>query len=644
MTTLSETKQPYRMEFDAGTIKHLGLQMYSTLPPVISELVANGWDANATRVEINIPDSTLDSPDSEIVICDNGIGMSDSDVRYKYVITGRDRRENEETDESPKPYRRKIMGRKGIGKFSGFGIAREIEIESIRNGETSRFVMNYDRMMEQARERAIEFDPLPATGTVSRGTRITLRQFTRFKTRRIPISPLRLRLARRFSVIDSPNNFEVVVNGEPISPEERNLKALLGKDADGEPYLWTYDQCPVCADADWTVSGWIGALDRTTPPVEGVDHGITLMARGKLAQEPFVFDAVVGQQYALSYVIGELHVEFVDDAEDTIGTNRNTLVWDTEANEALKQWGRKELNRVAREWAKKRSNDHRKQLESNQLYLDFKSRADETGNRRAVRLADQLVRQTIAKNPSAEFDELEPIVKMSLDFLEFDAFWEIAQDLADAQLDNAVTLLPLFREWQVVEAKEMARITEGRIATIEKLQELINRDALEVPTLHNFLKEFPWVIDPNWTLVTDEVHYSDILRQRFPDAEKPEPDRRIDFLCATAGDTLAVVEIKRPGLTASSKEFNQIEEYTNFMRNHAQGTTDPELHVKQVNGYLLCGGVVDTVQARGKRANLAMAGIYVRQYADLLGRVRDLHKDIIERYNQLKAAKANRSQ
>ena len=78
------------------------------------------------------------------------------------------------------------------------------------------------------------------------------------------------------------------------------------------------------------------------------------MARGKLVQEPFVFNAVVGQQYALSYLIGELHTEFVDETEDTIGTTRNSLVWDTEANTALKEWGQKEINKIARAWGKKR--------------------------------------------------------------------------------------------------------------------------------------------------------------------------------------------------------------------------------------------------------------------------------------------------
>ena len=213
MTTQQSTKAPYVMKFDAGTIKHLGLQMYSTLPPVIGELVANGWDANASRVEITIPDTPLDPGESEIVIVDDGIGMSDQDVRNKYIITGRDRRESENTDESPPPHKRKVMGRKGIGKFSSFGIAKEIEIESVKDNETSRFVMNYDQMMAQAAERSIEFEALPATGTVSKGTKITLRKFTKFNTRSIGINSLRRRLARRFSVIGGRHGFDVLING-----------------------------------------------------------------------------------------------------------------------------------------------------------------------------------------------------------------------------------------------------------------------------------------------------------------------------------------------------------------------------------------------------------------------------------------------
>ena len=634
------SKDPYRMEFDVGTIKHLGLQMYSTLPPVIGELVANSWDANASRVEITIPATPIDEQTSEIVISDDGIGMSDEEVRNKYLIIGRDRRDDEKSDKTPRPRKRKIMGRKGIGKLSAFGIAKEIVVESMKDDEVSHFRMNYDELLAKAADRVIEFPQLPSTGTVPKGTKITLKQITKFKNRSISIERIRRGLARRFAVIGAEQDFEVVINSSPISPEDRDLKRLLQKDMNSEPYLWEYNNVEIERGTGWTVSGWIGALERTRQDIDGIDRGIVLMARGKLVQEPFVFNAVVGQQYALSYLIGELHTEFVDETEDTIGTTRNSLVWDTEANIALKEWGQKEINKIARAWGKKRRKDKENQLQESELYRKFRERAEEIGNKRALKLADQLVRQSIEKNPTADIQELEPLIQMCLDFLEFDAFWEIAQDLTEAEFHDSEKLLDLFREWQIVEAKEMARVTKGRITTIEKLQHLIENNALEVPTLHNFLKEFPWVIDPRWTLVDDEVTYSQLLRDEYPEASDVlESDRRIDFLCVREGTNLAVVEIKRPESKSSVNALNQIEEYVNFMRDYIQRTTDLDYKYEEVTGYLLCGDLVDTYQVRGKRENLARARIYVRRYIDLLDMVKRAHAEFLERYNQLREAK-----
>ena len=636
----SGTLEPFRMDFDIYTIKHLGLQMYSTLPPVIGELVANAWDANAKRVQITIPEGPIDEHTSEITIVDDGIGMSDSDIRRKYLIIGRDRREDEGADTTPPPLRRPIMGRKGIGKFSAFGIAKEIEIESVRDGHCSRFPMNYDEMLRSAKRRRAEFMPLPPTGNVTAGTAITLRQITKFRTRRISLATLRRGLARRFAVVGAQHDFDVVINGTAISVEERDLQRQLDKDADGKPYLWLYEDEEIEPNTGWKVSGWIGALDRTTPDADGVDRGISIMARGKLVQEPFLFHAVVGQQFALSYIVGELHAEFVDDIEDTVGTNRNALVWDTDANTKFMAWGRGEVNRIAREWAKKRGDDNQRRLQDNELYRRFKERAGETGNKRAIDLADKLVRQAINKNPTADAKDLEPVIQSSLDFIEFDAFLEIAQDLANSDLEDVGRIFTLFQEWEIVEAKEMSRVTEGRITTIEKLQGLIERDALEVPTLHNFLKEFPWVIDPRWTLVDDEVRYSKVLRQRFPESQDlPEIDHRIDFLCVRESTNLVVVEIKRPQKRVSEKELQQIEQYVAFMRDHVKNTTDPDFSYQQVVGYLLCGDLVDTYMVRERRENLERSQIFVRRYGDLLDMVKRIHGEFIQRYGELRKRK-----
>jgi len=166
------SKQPFTMKFDIGTIKHLGVQMYSTLPPVIAELVSNAWDADATRIEITIPNGPV-VEGSEIVVRDNGSGMSDEEIRKAYLVVGRDRRK--EHGDVPTPVlSRKVMGRKGIGKFSAFGVASEIEIESIKNGDTSRFKMNYAEFERDADQHEVVMPALEPTGTVTKGTKVTL--------------------------------------------------------------------------------------------------------------------------------------------------------------------------------------------------------------------------------------------------------------------------------------------------------------------------------------------------------------------------------------------------------------------------------------------------------------------------------------
>jgi hypothetical protein len=185
----------------------------------------------------------------------------------------------------------------------------------------------------------------------------------------------------------------------------------------------------------------------------------------------------------------------------------------------------------------------------------------------------------------------------------------------------------------------MMRVTAGRIRTIERLQQLIEEDALEVPIIHNFLREFPWVLDPRWTLIADEERYSALLREHFPEGEVPEPDRRIDFLCVREGTQLIVVEIKRPGTKVSNKELAQVEEYVHFVRDLVTRSSDDSLRAFDVVGYLLCGDTVGTGIVREKIKSLAETRIFVRRYADLLAMVKNSHQEFLERYEMLRDAK-----
>lgn len=627
-------RPPFSMKFDVATIKHLGLQMYSTLPSVISELVANSWDAEATEVSITIPER-ITSDCSQIIVQDNGEGMTDEQVRKSYLIVGRDRRVAEGKQETSL-MGRQIMGRKGIGKFAGFGIARIIEIETVpAKGETSHFQMDYKYLEKVQDKRNAEFEHLPETD-IKKGTKVTLKNIIKFRERKISVQTLRKKLARRFSIIGEKNNFSVIVNGEKISVKERNLKRHLDSDHENKPYLWEYKDTSIDEENTLKISGWIGALKRTNSVEDGIDRGISIMARGKLVQEPFTFNAVVGQQYALSYLIGELNAEFVDQEEDTIGTTRNTLVWDTPNNAKFLQWGTKEINKIAREWADRRSKASRKKLDDHPKYKEFIQKTDEFGKTKIIKIFNNLIKQSITHSTPDNEVDIDRIIEISLDYMEFDQFWDMAEEIEKADIKEIGKIVTLFKEWEIVEAREMMKITDGRIKTISKFEKLIEEGAKEVPTIHNFLREFPWVLDPNWTLVSDEIHYSKLLKERFPDSKtSPQTNRRIDFLCVKEGSTLVVVEIKRPGVTAGKNDLDQIEDYVNFLRGEVGANTNKD-GIEKVVGYLLCTKVASNNESKQKQDNLFNANIYVKNYNQLLSSVKNLHREFLKRYEQLK--------
>lgn len=122
-----------QLTFAGNIVKHLGVQMYAGRPvPAIAELISNAWDADATKVEIQLPlDEAWDTNNNSqiIQVSDDGDGMNWEMVRDAYLDVGRDRRESDRTDKSSGG--RSLLGRKGIGKLAGFGIADVLEVQTI---------------------------------------------------------------------------------------------------------------------------------------------------------------------------------------------------------------------------------------------------------------------------------------------------------------------------------------------------------------------------------------------------------------------------------------------------------------------------------------------------------------------------------
>ena len=219
--------QPFRMTVDLNVLDHLADGLYSSVAAVITETVANAWDADATEISIAL---ALD--DDRIAVSDNGVGMDTAAVNNQYLRVGYRRRAHE--DRTPRG--RAVMGRKGIGKLSLFSIADVIEVHTkVVDAEPVGFrIVAHDLRSAMASGLA-EYNPTPVAAEIvpgDRGTRIVVTHLKRERLREVSPDSLRRRLARRFSVIGS-DDFYVSVNGSRVTAADRDDLRFV-------EYLWVF--------------------------------------------------------------------------------------------------------------------------------------------------------------------------------------------------------------------------------------------------------------------------------------------------------------------------------------------------------------------------------------------------------------------
>lgn len=149
----------YKMTVDLNVLDHLGINLYSNIAAVLTEAVANAWDADAETVDIKI-----DPNGSWIEIIDDGIGMSVDDMNGKYLRVGYRRRDEDVEHGKTTAKGRPVMGRKGLGKLSLFSIANVIEVESAKDGAAHGLRMTVEGIHESVQRKEPFYSPesLPA--------------------------------------------------------------------------------------------------------------------------------------------------------------------------------------------------------------------------------------------------------------------------------------------------------------------------------------------------------------------------------------------------------------------------------------------------------------------------------------------------
>lgn len=342
MTENNKTK--LQMTFDPLVIDDLGAKLYSTLPPIISELIANGYDACAKKVFIEL---TGAGEDKKIIITDGGFGMSFDEIDDKYLRIGRKRRENNKQEELKCD--RLPIGKKGLGKLAFFGIAKKAVIKTVNNGEEIIFEMDWDKIQDTP--EGDDYEPVFSREktTENNGTEITLSEIDRksdFKTESLKIS------ISNYFIFDK--DFKVFIKDDSIENfEEIDNEIRYQQDDRGEDFSWSFPEVvkKLKLETEFPFSVDIkGKIILFNLPVKNNLRGVTLFSRKKLVSLPESFP-IQGSSHFYQYLTGWLEIDFIDNLKpDVIATNRSSLNWNDEHLEQLQLFLEKIINYIHREW------------------------------------------------------------------------------------------------------------------------------------------------------------------------------------------------------------------------------------------------------------------------------------------------------
>ncbi|MUV87809.1 hypothetical protein GJ631_14925 [Natronomonas sp. CBA1123] len=605
-----------KMRFDLNVLKHLGLKMYTNLPAVISEYVANAWDALAETVHVEIPQNESMNPDYEIKIIDDGTGMTKREINDEFLVVGRNRRQDEGKDVVEiEDKERKVMGRKGIGKLAGFGVADIVQLRTVKNGEFVEFELDYGEMREQAREdpnATTTYNPeIIAEGETneSSGTEVTLRNLDR--DQRPNPEYVVQRLSRRFSVLS--DDFQVFVNGEEIKGTQRNLKERC-------QFKREYNNVAIGSDGKYTIDGWIGTLKNPVP--DNIEGGVAVMARGKTVQTPITFGVAEGGtrgQMALQYLVGEVHADFLDEEEDLIATHRTEVLWEKEPAKHLREFIVAEIEEICSEWPEKRRDEQMEEIREEEPYERYINPLDE----KERELADKFLGK-LAKQGDYDDDTIGEMASYVSSGVQQKSFRDLLKKIEQSDISNTERLVELFDQYEVLDAMNSLRIVRGRYYAIQKFETLVEHGDADIDDLHGFVGDNPWLIDPRWDYLDEELDVRQEIHDNFNDTKI---ESRVGFISLGDGDTVRLVDIRHPNHVINAEDLSQFKSYIDYLRSVSDL---PPIDNREVEGYLVAKEAKESREVENEIRRMKMDDMRIRSYDEIKDIARRSHKAFLQ--------------
>ena len=581
------------MTVNLAVLDHLGLNLYSNVAAVLTEVVANSWDADASEVRIRICDDPL-----RVEIEDDGIGMTRDDINRKYLHVGYPRRGSlgEGTDTTAKG--RMVMGRKGIGKLSLFSIAENVTIQSAVANSTVGCVIKVPDIRKAIDNHKIDYNP-DSLDTFSfyapHGTHIRLDDIKRERLGPA-IQGLRKRLARRFSVIGQKHGFRVYIDDEEITITDReDLRKIQ--------FLWTLGPNDLTPSdipnvierrevpsrlPDWSgdqnLSGWLGTTrkpsDLAGEHTDGLNN-IIVISRGRIFHENILQYLNLGQLYT-KYLTGQIEADFLDDTDqlDIATSDRQRVQEDDRRFKDLLLLLRKTLSTVEGDWTRWRRNHEVARVAEEHPAIEEWLTSLRSGHADSARM--MIAR--IGALPLDSEDDRKELYRHGIFAFERMRLRGREGALA-AKIDDPALLLQLLEDQDSYEASLYLDIVRSRLDAIDQLRGDVDINVIE-RVLQEYLFRHLWLLDPAWDRVSGTERMETRLKEEgiiIDDLTKKEELSRVDIAYRSTANKHVIVELKRASRRVTLRQIeDQGRLYVDKVKKIAAALNQQTTHIEVV--------------------------------------------------------------
>ncbi|MDE0648400.1 MAG: ATP-binding protein [Gemmatimonadota bacterium] len=697
----------YSMRISRLTVDKLGVKLYDKVSAVIAELIANAYDADATEVTVSAPmgqflatraGGTVADKGFKIEVVDNGCGMTPHQVQSFFLVVGAERRNDPKRGSLSPRFERKVMGRKGVGKLAPFGICKTIEVISAGGDRvpgnskddfdsgylTSHIVLDYNGIVALDNNKPDERYK-PTTGerdqSISKesGTRIILKDFN---YRGVPkITNFNRQLAQRFGLRSENWQIQLLDNTQsefsPIIVGDFNIETMDNTKIEfRRDHSVVLPNDIVAQDLDagfnhndkfYPLSGWM-AYSRF-PYKDELMAGVRIYCRGKIAAQTSIFNqraGFTGEHSIRSYLVGELHADWLDEDEDLIQTDRRDILWSDELAAAFEDWGQKVVKRIG--------NLSRDPLRKATLQLFLETGNVEARIRDAYPIGDhQSIREsaaelarsfgrTISRGEAEDETVVNELVDLSITLAPHVTLDSMMKE-AIADADRPLSVLASFlRTARIAELSSFGRIAEDRLKVLKRLEFLKDAEDTNENNLQQLITDAPWLINPEWAPVTAnqsfsslrkafEKYYENQTGQRISLGSFENTGKRPDFVLSSQEGIVQIIEIKKPHHALTNVEMDRIVKYHDNMDEFLENSVNEEFrrHFADFHITLVCDDLALTGAQRaafngyrgdqGKKGRLTHMG-----WTAFLLKTEQVHQDFLSEAQRQRNAMPSVSQ